>query len=70
MANCPQCYCGPSEPKGHPLWLCLGCGAFWEETPESPTKTAAEPAPKSWTPEEVQMMSWEFYYQFGYYPDW
>lgn len=72
--NCPQCFCGPSEPKGDPLWLCLGCGAFWEETPEAPAETAAEPAPvstpKPWSSEELQMMASEFYQQFGYYPDW
>jgi hypothetical protein len=76
--DCPQCFCGPSEPKGGTLWLCLGCGAFWEETPEAPAETpdepAAEPAiqagPKPWSPSELQMMAWEFYNQFGYYPDW
>lgn len=68
--SCPQCFCGPSEPKGEPLWLCLGCGAFWEETPKPAAETADEPAAEPWTSEEVRQMASEFYSQFGYYPDW
>lgn len=73
MQTCPQCFCGPSEPKGAPLWLCLGCGAFWEETPETPAKTAAEPAAeriqRAWTLEEVQALAKEFERVYGYYPE-